>query len=86
MAMDHFDREGWRFFNTGKDIVTTLGSLAKDVKAKNMAGIETFYGRDYNGRPLGLNKLVQAEEKDGVIKYLFRSDGAASTRDAAVAE
>ena len=78
MAMDHFDREGWRFFNTGKDIVTTLGSLAKAVKAKDVGGIENFYARDYQGSPLGLNRLEQAEEKDGVIKYLFRSDGAAS--------
>ena len=86
MAMDHFDREGWRFFNTGKDIVTTLGSLAKAVKAKDVAGIENFYARDYQGSPLGLNKLEQAEEKDGVIKYLFRSDSTAAAREAAVAE
>ncbi len=84
--MDHFDREGWRFFNTGKDIVTTLGSLAKAVKAKDVAGIENFYARDYNGSPLGLNRLEQAEEKDGVVKYLFRSDSAPTARDAAVAE
>jgi len=86
MAMDHFDREGWRFFNTGKDIVTTLGSLAKAVKAKDVAGIENFYARDYSGSPLGLNSLEQAEEKDGVIKYLFRSDSASAAREAAVAE
>ena len=86
MAMDHFDREGWRFFNTGKDIVITLGSLAKAVKAKDMAGIENFYARDYNGSTLGLNRLEKSEEKDGVIKYLFRSDGAAAARDAASAE
>jgi hypothetical protein len=86
MAIDHFDREGWRFFNTGKDIVTTLGSLGKAIKATDMAAIESFYARDYNGSPLGLNRLEQAEEKDGVIKYLFRWDGAASARDAAVAE
>ena len=84
--MDHFDREGWRFFNTGKDIVTTLGSLAKAVKAKDMAGIENSYARDYNGSTLGLNRLEKSEEKDGVIKYLFRSDDAAAARDAASAE
>ena len=86
MAMDHFDREGWRFFNTGKDIVTTLGGLAKAVKAKDVAGIENFYARDYSGSPLGLNRLEQAEEKDGIVKYQFRSDSAPTARDAAVAQ
>ena len=39
MTMDHFDRTGWKFFNTGKDIATNLVSLAKAVKAKDTAGI-----------------------------------------------
>src|SRR5579872_6311702 len=86
MTMDYFEREGWRFFNTGKDIVSNLGSLAKAVKAKDIAGIDNFYARNYSGSPLGLNKLEQAEDKDGVRKYLFRSDNSTVARDAAVAE
>ena len=86
MTMDHFEREGWRFFNTGKGIVTNLGSLAKAIKAKNIAGIENFYAGEYSGSALGLNRLEQSEEKDGVSKYLFRSDGGSAGRDAAVSE
>ncbi len=86
MGMDHFDRTGWKFFNTGKDIATNLGSLAKAVKTKDTAGIEAFYARDFSGSPLGLTRLEQAEEKDGVRKLLFRSDGGAAGRDAATRE
>src|SRR5260370_24780618 len=86
MTMDYFEREGWRFFNTGKDIVANLGSLAKAVKAKDIAGIDNFYARNYSGSPLGLNKLEQAEDKDGVRKYLLRSDNSTAVREAAVAE
>ena len=42
MAMDHVDRQGWRFFNSGRDIVTTLGSMAKVVQAKDAAGLSEF--------------------------------------------
>src|SRR4029077_5212498 len=86
MMMDHFDRTGWKFFNTGKDIATNLGSLAKAVKSKDVAGVENFYARDFSGSPLGLTRLEQAEEKDGARKLLFKSDGGSTGRDAAVGE
>src|SRR6266850_2535709 len=86
MTMDHFDRTGWKFFNTGKDIATNLGSMAKAVQAKDAAAIETFYAGDFSGSPLGLTRLEQAEEKDGVQKLQFRSIGGAAGRDAAVQE
>src|SRR5260370_36768313 len=86
MTMDYFEREGWRFFNTGKDIVANLGSLAKAVKAKDIAGIDNFYGRNYTGSPLGLNKLEKSEDKDGVRKYLLRSDNSNASLAASIAE
>ena len=86
MTMDHFDRNGWKFFNTGKDIATNLGSLAKAVKAKDVAAIESFYASDFSGSPLGLTRMAQAEEKDGVRKSIFKSDGGASGRDVAIGE
>src|SRR5229473_5040982 len=86
MTMDHLDRQGWRFFNTGKDIVSNLGSVAKAVQSKDAAAMESFYARDFSGSPLGLNRLEQAEEKDGVRKLLLRSDGGSTGRDAAVGE
>jgi hypothetical protein len=86
MVMDHMDRQGWRFFNSGRDIVTTLGSMAKVVRAKDAAGLESFYTRGYSGTPLGLNRLQQVEEKDGARLYHFASDGGAAGRDGALAE
>ncbi len=86
MVMDHVDRQGWRFFNSGKDIVATLGSMAKAAKGKDGAGIESFYAADYSGAPLGLNRLRQTEEKDGARLYRFTSEGGAAGRDAALAE
>jgi len=35
MTMDHFERQGWRFFNTGKDITTSLGLLSKALHLKD---------------------------------------------------
>src|SRR5438132_183400 len=86
MAMDHFDEQGWRFFNTGKNIVTHLGSLAKAVQSKDLSAIESFYAPDFSGSPLGLTRLEQAEEKDGIRKLRFQSAGGGSGRDAALAE
>src|SRR5262245_52708656 len=86
MGMDHFERKGWKFFNTGKDIVSNLESLAKAVRSKDVALIESFYARDFNGARLGLTRLEPCDEMDGIRKLLFRSDGASVGRDAAVGE
>ena len=86
MAMDHVDRQGWRFFNSGKDIVGTLASMAKTARSKDAAGLANFYSGDYSGSPLGLTRLEPSEEKDGARKYSFRADGGAATREAALQE
>src|SRR2546425_8809307 len=82
MAMDHFDQQGWRFFNTGKNIVTHLSSLAKAVQSKDLSAIESFYAPDFSGSSLGLTRLEQAEEKDGIRKLRFQSAGGGSGREA----
>jgi hypothetical protein len=86
MTMDHFERQGWRFFNTGKDITTSLGLLSKAVHSKDATAIAGFYAADFSGSRLGLASLVEAEEKDGIRKFRFRSDGAQAGKDVAVAE
>ena len=50
MTMDHFDRQGWRFFNTGKDITTSLGWMAKALQSKDLRAIEGFYTAGFSGR------------------------------------
>ena len=86
MTMDHYDHEGVRFFDTGKDITTNLGWLAKALQSRDAAAIERFYPADFSGTRLGLNSLAPADAKDGVRRYAFRSDGATTGRDAALAE
>lgn len=86
MTMDHIEGQGWQFFNTGRDITNKLESMAGAVRSKDLAGIESFYAKDFRGSPLGLTRLEQAEEKDGVRKLRFRSDGSSFGRDAAAAE
>src|SRR6185369_523003 len=86
MTMDHFERQGWRFFDTGKDVTTSLGRMAKALQSKDLTAIEGYYAADFSGSRLGLTKLEQTEEKDGVHKSGFRSDGLAVGRDVAVAE
>ncbi len=86
MTMDHFERQGWRFFNTGKDITTSLGLLSKALHLKDTSAIAGFYTADFSGSRLGLASLVESEEKDGIRKFSFRSDGAQAGKDVAVAE
>ncbi|MEX2262160.1 MAG: CRTAC1 family protein [Bryobacteraceae bacterium] len=83
---DRLDREGLRFFHTGKSIVLTLARMAKLVEARDLAGLERHYAAGFEGQRLGLTRLEAVEEKDGVRKYIFRSDGPLATRDAAIAE
>src|SRR5438093_13747687 len=83
MTMDHFDRQGWRFFNSGKDIASQLVSLAKALQSKDLTVIESFYARDCSGSPLGLTHLEQAEEKDDFRKLLLRSNGGSAGLEAA---
>ena len=86
MTMDHFERQGWRFFDNGKDITTSLGVLSKALQSKDTSAIAGFYAADFSGSRLGLTTMSQAEEKDGIHKLVFRSDGGQAGRDAAVAE
>ena len=84
MTIDYLDREGWRFFNTGKDIVTRLGEFAKVVQAKDAQGLEAFYTNSFTGTRLGLTKLELASEKDGIRQLKFQSDGGSTTKDTAL--
>jgi len=85
MTMDHFERQGG-VSSHGQDIVTNLGSIAKAVQSKDVAALESSYAKDFSGSPLGLTRLEQTEEKDGVRKLTFRSDGGSTGRGAAVGE
>ena len=84
--MDYFERRGWQFFNTGKDMVLSLRDMAHAVRARDLSGVEGAFSSGFSGTRLGLNKMEQVEEKDGVHKFAFRSDGTTPSRENAVAE
>src|ERR1051325_8641228 len=86
MTIERFDREGWRFFNTGKDIVTRLGEFSKAVQGKNTQALDGFYSPSFTGTRLGLTRLEQASEKDGARRLTFHSDGGSMNKDTDVAE
>ena len=85
-AMDKVDKDGWRFFNTGKEIVQTLGRLGKALEAQKPEAVGGFYSAKFKGTRLGLTRLEPASEKDGIRKLRMKADGAADSPAAAVEE
>ena len=85
-AVVYIDSAGSRFFNNGKQIKGTLGELAHVIKARDLAGLETFYSAQYAGSSLGLNTMKPSELKDGIHKLLFSSTGATGSKAFAVEE
>src|SRR5580698_374897 len=75
-----------RFYNTGKEMLTTLTALAQAVQAGRAAGIEDCYAPQFRGSSLGLLNLTPTEAKDGVHKLVFAGAGKPEDRSSAVAE
>jgi hypothetical protein len=75
-----------RFYNTGKDMLTTLTALAQAVQTGRAAGIEDCYAPQFRGSTLGLLNLTPTEAKDGVHKLVFAGDAKPEDRSSAVAE
>ncbi len=86
MSVDFVDQKGWQFFNTGRDATVMLRKIGEALHERDLGGVEAFYAADFQGKRLGLNRLRQVEDRDGVRRYLFESDGDLPTRDAALAE
>jgi hypothetical protein len=86
MMVESMDKQGWRFFNVGKDLTEVLREVAEGLKARDMERIGRQYDPSFRGARLGLNRLEQVEERDGVRRFRFRSDGDAPSRDAALSE
>ena len=80
------DRVGWHFFNTGKDVVETLGEMAAAARAGNLEAFGEHFGAGFSGELLGLNDLALDDDRDGVRVYSFQSSGAAPDLEAAIGE
>jgi len=80
------DRRGTAFFDSGKEVVTTLDAFAAALPKGDAAALARFYASDFTGTRLGLTTRDLADEKDGARHYRQRSDGAAVDAAGAVAE
>jgi hypothetical protein len=82
----YVDHVGWEFFYKGRDAGITLNTMARVLRAGDLATLEGFYSPDFWGRPLGLTDLQPVEDRDGVRIYALRSQGETPHRQAALAE
>src|SRR5712692_1452174 len=83
---ERIDQRGGRFFETGKNVVTTVGRFARALQAKDDAALPQFFSPRFHGSRLGLNQQQLFEEKDGIRRYRLHSDGEAPSQDAALSE
>jgi hypothetical protein len=85
-VVTYVDRVGWEFFSKGRDAVVTLNTVAKSLRALDLATLEGFYAPDFQGCLLGLTDLQLVNNRDGVRIYAFQFKGEISHRQAALAE
>jgi len=83
---ERIDQRGGRFFETGKNVVTTVGRFARALQSKDDAALPQFFSPRFHGSRLGLNQQQLFEEKDGIRRYHLHSDGEAPSPDAALSE
>jgi hypothetical protein len=83
---NYLERAGNTFFDRGKQVVDTLEALGKKVQARDISGIESFYSASFRGSSLGLGKIKQIEEKDGIRQLAMASGGDLPNRAAALDE
>jgi len=65
-TLDHLDREGREFFETGRSVVTTLDRLADDLSRHDLAAAGDVYTPGFHGAPLGLASFQPVAQKDGI--------------------
>ena len=80
------DRRGVAFYQSGRDVLSVLDSLAAAVARNDANAIEQAYAQSFAGTRLGLTTRDLADAKDGVRHYRFRSGGAGIDRAAAVSD
>jgi hypothetical protein len=80
------DRRGRAFFETGREVVTTLDGLAAAIGHDDATAIERAYAPSFKGARLGLGTRDLVNAIDGVRHYRLTSDNGANDRAAAVSE
>ena len=86
--MDHMDRKGLQFFETGAAIVGQLRQVAGAIEKRDTAGLKLYYADGYRGDKLGLTSLAPSVAREGVEQIRFQGGMGQpdQDRDAALAE
>src|SRR6266850_5421193 len=72
-VMIYVDRVGREFFSKGRDLVVTLNTMARGLRARDLTTLEGFYAPDFQGCLLGLTNLQLTDNRDGVRTYALQS-------------
>jgi hypothetical protein len=81
------DRNGRKFFETGKHITKSLDRLAQAIREKDLETLGTFYSQDYSGQCLGLMQLLEpGDTQDGILHKTIRTSELGHDRKQAIAE
>jgi hypothetical protein len=85
-ALTYVDRIGWEFFYKGQAAVATLHTMARALRAQDLASLEDLYATDFQGHSLGLAHVQLTSTRDDVRIYALQSQGTMLQRQAALAE
>ena len=80
------DKQGERFFQAGRLIVSTLVRFSEAVRTSETRTIEGFYADGFRGNQLGLAQLKLQSDRDGICTLNFCADDAVVGRGECVAE
>jgi hypothetical protein len=85
-TVTYVERVGWEFFYKGQEAVATLNTMARALRAQDLASLEGLYTPDFQGRSLGLTAMQFTDTRDDVRIYALQPKGIMLQRQAALAE
>ncbi|HEX4963484.1 MAG TPA: VCBS repeat-containing protein, partial [Thermoanaerobaculia bacterium] len=85
-TLDHLDRRGREFFETGRAVVTALDRLAGDLSHHDFAAAGGVYAPDFHGSSLGLTSFQPVARKDGIETLRLAAAKGTTDRGGAVEE
>ena len=77
-------RRSDRFLDAGQSILAVLDAMKKHVEIGDYAALADFYGEDFVGRSLSLNRFDVIDESDGLIRKGFVSQEASIGKQQAI--
>ena len=83
---DFIERDGEKFFQTGRLIANTLEQFSKSLQTTRFSNMEQFYSSNFSGNSLGLMRPLPRAERDGIREFHFYSDNTSCTAKEALSE